>query len=276
MTAPVLSGLCSVTFRSLTADRVIDLAVAAGLHGIEWGADVHVPPGALTNAHRTADACRDAGLAIPSYGTYIRAGAADPQQEVGPVLDTAAALGAANIRVWAGDTGSAASTADQRRRVADAVRNCAGAAASRGITVSLEYHRNTLTDTLASTKDLLAAIGHHNCFAYWQPVPEIATHDAVAEVGQLAPNLSHVHVFHWHAGNVRQPLAPAEPFWRAVIAAIESGAWSAPRYAFLEFVRDDDPDQFLSDAAVLKRILAGSAAARSQPSPETNAAIGAN
>ena len=38
-------GLCSITFRDLAVDDVVALAAEAGLAGIEWGADRHVPPG---------------------------------------------------------------------------------------------------------------------------------------------------------------------------------------------------------------------------------------
>lgn len=38
MTASILPGLCSVTFRRLSAAAVIDLAARCGLTGIEWGA----------------------------------------------------------------------------------------------------------------------------------------------------------------------------------------------------------------------------------------------
>ncbi len=251
-----LPGLCSVTFRKLPAGAVIDLALAAGLSGIEWGGDVHVPAGDEKTARDTARRCRDEGLAIPSYGTYIRAGATDPQQHISPVLDSAAALGATNIRIWAGDKGSAAADGGQRKRVADAVRECAAAAEPHSIRVSLEYHRNTLTDTLASTIDLLAEVDHPNCFTYWQPVPETPADIAVAELRDLSDALSHLHVFHWLSGNVRRPLAEGETFWNRAIEGPSGGQWTGARYAFLEFVRDDDPEQFAADAAVLTGILA--------------------
>ena len=41
----IAPGLCSITLRSLRADAVLALAVHAGIEGIEWGADGHVPPG---------------------------------------------------------------------------------------------------------------------------------------------------------------------------------------------------------------------------------------
>ena len=39
------TGVCSVTFRNLNVERIIELVVEAGLDGIEWGGDVHVPTG---------------------------------------------------------------------------------------------------------------------------------------------------------------------------------------------------------------------------------------
>ena len=38
-------GLVSVTFRALPADEVLRLMLRSGLGCIEWGGDVHVPPG---------------------------------------------------------------------------------------------------------------------------------------------------------------------------------------------------------------------------------------
>jgi len=40
----VRPGLCSVTLRGSSPQEVVDARLAAGLSGVEWGADVHVPP----------------------------------------------------------------------------------------------------------------------------------------------------------------------------------------------------------------------------------------
>jgi hypothetical protein len=53
------AGLCSVTLRSLAVDEVLATAAGARLGAIEWGGDVHVPPGspaARDVGHRTNDA----------------------------------------------------------------------------------------------------------------------------------------------------------------------------------------------------------------------------
>lgn len=96
-------GLCSVTFRSLSAERVVELAADARLEVIEWGADVHVPAGDVEQATRVARLTTDAGLVCCSYGSYFRAGADEP---ITSVLDTAEALGVDRVRIWAGSIGS--------------------------------------------------------------------------------------------------------------------------------------------------------------------------
>ena len=37
-------GLCSVTFREMSAVEVIEICRKLGLEGIEWGGDIHLKP----------------------------------------------------------------------------------------------------------------------------------------------------------------------------------------------------------------------------------------
>jgi 3-dehydroshikimate dehydratase len=46
----LIPGLVSVTLRSLPPQEIIALAVKAGMKAIEWGGDVHVPPGDVAAA----------------------------------------------------------------------------------------------------------------------------------------------------------------------------------------------------------------------------------
>src|SRR5829696_85103 len=98
-------GMCSVAFRGLPAEDVVRLAAAAHLAGIEWGADVHVRPGELATAERVGAWCSEAGVEAASYGSYLCA-RRDGDGDAERVLETAHALGATNLRVWAGDRGS--------------------------------------------------------------------------------------------------------------------------------------------------------------------------
>src|SRR5262245_16795172 len=98
----LVPGLVSVTFRQLGPGEIIALAVEHGMRAIEWGGDVHVPVGDLVVAREVGRWCVDAGIIVEAYGSYYR-GIGD----FAPVLETALALGAPRIRVWAGELGSA-------------------------------------------------------------------------------------------------------------------------------------------------------------------------
>lgn len=258
MTA-LLPGLCSVTVRHLGIEEVARLAAEAGLLAIEWGADVHVPPGDVDAATRARDASAAAGVSCASYGSYLLADGDSTPATVALVLDTALDLGAPNVRVWTPfgvEPGSA-----RTREVVDAVGAVSAAAANRDLTVGVEFHGSTLTATMASATALLDAVRAPNLSTYWQPpywLPARPVDDDVAEVDALSPRLSHVHVYEWANGEDRRPLAEGASRWRAVFDALRTGAapdQPTPRVAFLEFVAGDDPVALLRDARTLHQLL---------------------
>ncbi|MGH3758090.1 sugar phosphate isomerase/epimerase family protein [Actinophytocola sp.] len=232
----VVPGLVSVTFRRLGVAEIVALVAGAGLRAVEWGGDVHVPSPPV--AREVALRCADAGLEIAAYGSYYRGGPG-----FADVLATAVALGAPRIRVWAGRHGSAAEP-DRAAVVADLAR-AAAQAAGEGVEVCLEYHANTLTDTLESTMELLRAVPAVR--SYWQPPVGDRPATALAAVQALRPVTAHV--FSWDDAGTRLPLAAGESLWRPVLGAL--GELPGTRYALLEFVRDDDPAAFAEDAATL-------------------------
>lgn len=259
-------GLCSVTLRNHSPREIIQLAREAGLKGIEWGGDIHVPPGDLATARSVGQQTRDAGLEVVSYGSYYRLSHHAPDSMLfASVLEAAVALQAPVIRVWAG-TKSPEKTpeAEQEAIVADAVR-IASLAQSAGVKVALEFHANTLTETLASTQALLQAANHSNLFMLWQPIywGDSATTTANETILQtLRPHLAHLHVFHWKQKTPgvteRYPLAHGESNWKQYLALLTSNTTETipVRWLCLEFVADDSPANLSMDARVLRRWIA--------------------
>ena len=257
MQKTILPGLVSVTFRQFPPERIIELVAEAGLRGIEWGGDVHVPHGDLATARRVQQATRDAGLAVAAYGSYYRAGQTEDRGvPFAAVLDTAQALQAPVIRVWAGSKGSAETPADDRQRIAEDLHRAGSQAQEHGFRISIEFHANSLTDSPASALQLMQEIDHPNVFLYWQPPVGGSVAENVHGLQQILPYLSHVHVFHWHLvddGIDCRPLAEGEADWQAYFSVLAEAP--GERFALLEFVRDDDEQQFLQDAAMLRRWL---------------------
>lgn len=257
------SGLVSVTFRKLSPDEIVGLVRKAGLRGIEWGGDIHVPHGDIGRAREVRALTEEAGLKVAAYGSYYRAGWSEANGlPFKQVLDSAVELGAPTIRVWPGSKGSAEMDAHGRRAVVDDLRRIASLAAQVGVSVSTEFHGGTLTDTNESASRLLLAEAEHpNLFTCWQPHNGEETPECVAGLRALRAKVSNLHVFHWWPTAVdRHFLAEGAARWAEFLGELQDV--EGDRFALMEFVRDDDPEVFLRDAATLDGWLRGPGAGR--------------
>ena len=247
------TGLVSISFRNLSPDEIISLTVRAGLDSIEWGGDIHVPPGKLQTAAEVGERTRDAGLSVVCYGSYYRLTEEEPGMEH-VIVRTAKALGAPLIRVWAGDLGSREAGFGARREIARRARRLAGLAADENMSVAFEFHGGTLTDTAESARELLEQIDRPNFGTLWQPPVRLSTADCVSSIWLVGEWLRNIHVFSWN-GTERLPLATGAEKWRAYIDAIRQQP--GEHNLMLEFVRGDNPGQLIEDAQTLKRWLKG-------------------
>ncbi len=245
------SGLVSITFRKLPPEELVALVAKAGLEGVEWGGDVHVPHGDLRRAREVRKITLDAGLKVASYGSYYRVGHDEPVPfEV--VLATAAELAAPTIRLWAGKQGSETADAEYRDRVVQESQRIAELAAQANIVPAYEFHSGTLTDTNASARELLAAVAHDNMKTYWQPPVGASVTYCLEGLEALLPWLSNIHAFHWVSGK-RLPLAEGEHAWKRYLQTI--GPTGREHFVLLEFVKDGSQEIFLNDAAALAEWL---------------------
>jgi 3-dehydroshikimate dehydratase len=244
-------GLCSVTFRDLAPEQIIDLAADAGLEAIEWGGDVHVPAGDVVRAASVAKATADSGLAVASYGSYFRSGV---DEELAPVLDTAEALGADRIRIWAGSVGSDEATAADWVAAVERLQVAASEARRRGLGLALEFHSGTLADTAPSTLRLLDAVADRALSTYWQPTVAASDDTVIDEYRALAERTTAAHVFSWWPAGERLPLRARDSLWARFFAEAKAVA-QPPRDALLEFVPGDDPELLAGEAAALRAYL---------------------
>ncbi|MFC7490204.1 MULTISPECIES: sugar phosphate isomerase/epimerase family protein [unclassified Knoellia] len=245
-------GICSVTLRHLAPAEVVDTCRDAGLSRIEWGADVHAPPEDLALVTQVRELTEAAGLMVASYGSYWRAGAS-PMAELTPVVTAARALGAPRVRVWAGDLGTDAADGSTWDAVAGALTDACAVARDHDVGLALEFHRNTLTDSVDTTLELLDRVGDETLRTYWQPRLDEAVEPGVDGLRRLGPFLAGVHVFSWWPGATRLRLAERTDLWAAVTDLLVAEV--APCDLLLEFVPDDDPAFVAPDAAVLRGLL---------------------
>ena len=258
MPAPLRTptGLVSVTFRQLDPAALVDLALHNGLDLIEWGGDVHVPHGDLNRAEEVRRITAEGGLRTAAYGSYYRLGTSE---EAGlsfqSVLDTAVALGAPVIRVWAGTLGSDVADESVWETVTRDAERTATMAAEHGICVAIEFHGNTLNDTPDAARRLWSILKHQDLRSLWQPLPTLDRAGQDESLSVVLPRLSHVHVFQWRPGPpiTRHPLAEGSSEWSHWLSVIRSSGREIP--ALLEFVENDDPDLLPLEAETLRKLL---------------------
>ncbi|MEX2606795.1 MAG: TIM barrel protein [Kiritimatiellia bacterium] len=249
------TGLVSISFRKFSAPELIEEVVKAGQQGLEWGGDVHVPHGNVKVAEQVARWTLDAGLEIAAYGSYYRLGPAEKSPEIEAVLDSAEALGAPTVRVWAGNKSSAEADPQYRQLIiADAKRIC-DLAAKRSMRVAFEYHGGTLTDDIESAVELLEALPLENLDSLWQPPNGQSEDICEKSLRSILPRVSNVHVFHWGkgGGGDRYLLSEGKERWTRYFEILAEAP--KPRWALLEFAKDDLIENYHRDARVLQDLV---------------------
>lgn len=249
------TGLVSISFRKLSAPELIEEVVKAGQQGLEWGGDVHVPHGNVKVAEQVARWTRDAGLETAAYGSYYRVGPTENSPEIEAVLDSAEALGAPAVRVWAGNKGSAEAGPRDRQRVIEDTKRICELAAKRAIRIAFEYHGGTLTDDIGSSVDLLEALPLENLDSLWQPPNGQPEEVCEKSLLSILPRISNVHVFHWGEGGFqdRHLLSEGKERWTRYFQLLAEDP--KPRWALLEFAKDDLLDNYHRDARVLHDLV---------------------
>ena len=260
---PSRTGLVSITFRQLNPGQLIDLVNEANDDVIEWGGDSHVPHGDTKTAETVGRQTREAGLDVSCYGSYYRLGLAgfDPGNgaakypEFSAVLDSAIALEAPLIRVWAGCGESAKMDEKTRREAEEDALAIAEQAHAHGIGIAYEYHAKTLTDEIDSALRLLDATDHPAISTLWQPPNDKPEDYILRSLESVLPRLSNVHVFHWifpDGQRERRPLSEGRERWIRYLKKLQPlGA----RDYLIEFVHGDSTNQYLEDSACLKSWL---------------------
>lgn len=251
-------GICSLTLSKFPVETIVNIVKHAGLAGIEWWGKDHVPHGDIAIAAKVKALTESAGLEVSSYGSYYRAGVSESEGlNFDNVLDTAVVLGAPTIRVWAGNRNYADADKKIISQVAVDAMRIADKTAKAELTVTFEFHDNTLTDTNDGTINFASMVEHPAIFFSWQPPLGFSTAHCLAGLNALLNRLSTIHVYHGtlsdEGGEVHHPLASGIYRWEKYINAI--GNTGRDHFALLEFVKDDLPEQVFEDAKTLRKLI---------------------
>lgn len=253
-----ISGLVSVSFREETPERIIEECVFSGLEAIEWGGDIHVPAGNIENAVRIGDLTRLAGLSVSSYGSYYTIGKGDNPDipYFYRIMDTAEAIEAPVVRLWAGNIPSADISEEKYEKIAQESYILTMEAKRRGIRLALECHNGTLTDDYSSSLKLMKDIDSPDFRMYWQPNQFKSYEYNLISIRELAPYIENIHVFNWNK-NKKYPLSEGISDWKGYLRQYASSLNSEGKITrlLLEFMHDGKISSLKETSDSLRKII---------------------
>lgn len=240
----LIPGIVSVTFKTLSIQEVISLAVANELKAIEWSENHHIELNNTAQAALVGQLTCDNGLQVASYGSYFKLG---KSSDIIPHLENAKAMKAPYMRIWAYDKPSFEVSIKEYNAIVAEAKDVSNIAQDYGIPLTLEWHRNTLTDTNESGVKLLRDVDSPYFKTFWQPTMALSVEQRVEGIKLVEPYLTNLHVYYWSKDG-REELKDGKDYWQQYLKAVDD----KNHYALLEFVKNDSVEQFEKDASVLK------------------------
>lgn len=240
-------GLVSISFRGLSPEKIIEETKNAGLSCIEWGSDVHAPCDNTENLKKIADLQGKEELFCCSYGTYFRLGETDISQ-LQKYIDAAKILGTDILRLWCGNKSSRNYTEEEENELFSLCREAALIAEENGVTLCMECHNGTYTDTKEGAMRLMKAVNSPAFRMYWQPNQFVPTEENKQYARLLSPFTRHIHVFNW-TEKERFPLGEADALWKEYLTYFYDNT------LLLEFMPDDNISSLKTEADALRRLI---------------------
>ena len=244
-------GLVSVSFRGHSPEEIITAAAGAGLSCIEWGSDVHAPWDEPARLEKIVRLQEEYGISCCSYGTYFRLGVT-PMSELPGYIGAAKRLGTTVLRLWCGNKKDAEYTPRERDLLFANCREAAALAEREGVTLCLECHRKTYTETAEGALALMQAVNSPAFRMYWQPNQFRTPEENLSYLRQLCPYITHIHVFQWKEKD-RFPLETGLLEWKTYLREV-----NGDHTLLLEFMPDDEISSLNREAAALHKLAGGS------------------
>jgi 3-dehydroshikimate dehydratase len=245
-------GICSVSYRNSSPDDIIAATVKAGLAGIEWSADTHVPHGNREKAEAVMLATLKARLTVSAYGSFFRLGT-DGDASFAEVLASARSLQAPLIRIWAPaaqDSVSTTTLAETGRRLADK-------SGHYGITLCVEAHERTTLHNYEALGAYIHQVNHPFFRACWSPLPGIGEDEILRQSAPLYPYTALVHVRSWAAGYQRRSLGENTDALGTILSGIRSARSGSELdvWTLIEYLEDETPAVLSREAAILNTLI---------------------
>lgn len=240
-------GLVSISFRKHTPEEILRVVRDAGLSCVEWGSDVHAPCHDDERLKQIAALQKEYGIECSSYGTYFYLGCM-ALGELRDYIRAAKMLGTDTLRLWCGNKSGLVMTPEQKQAMLEESRRAAKMAEEEGVTLCMECHQETLTESPDVALWLMEQVNSPSFRMYWQPFQQQTKAEHMDYAKRLAPYTKHLHVFQW-TPTERLPLRTGIETWRDYLTNFDT-----PRTLLLEFMPDDRIETLAAEAEALKMI----------------------
>lgn len=231
-----------------TLDALLPPIAEAGFTGVEcW--QYHLSTASPAQVAAYARRGRDLGLSFPVVGAYPvlhlqGAAGARAWEALQRLLEHAVLMEAKVLKLFVGNQPFAHLDAAAYARSVEALRRLAAAARQAGLTLTGETHANTLFDTVAHCRRVLADVAAPNFKVCFQPFDFTDTAVLLSDYEALHPGVMHVH-FQGRNGGDFVLLEHAALDYRAFVDTLAAHDFTG--YACIEFVADcvvEDPADF--------------------------------
>lgn len=234
-------------------------AKEAGLDGVEWAAESHLPPGDKAAAQSLMMATLMARLSIVAYAALYRV---RPGMEAGlafdRLLDTTSALQAPILRIFVGQLPYGKESGKDRESLLAELGRLGDQAGKRGITVCLSFARGTSLENYDAARALLRDLDHPFVRLAWEPLPGRKPEEATAAVQDLTARISLLMARKTDALGRACPLSEDAISWESRVEAYLAGE-TAPkmsRFILLGRIGEEDESRLKEDAAFLQELVA--------------------
>jgi hypothetical protein len=230
------------------------LALDAGLEGVEWAAEAHLPPGDRAAAEALMMDTLLSRLSIISYAALYRI-TAGTEHGLGfdAILETASALQSPILRLFVGSAPLAHTDPASRGLLVEEIRRLGDRAAERGITICLSFGRGTFLETYEGARDLLSLLDHPFVRLAWEPLPGTKTEEATAAAQGFVGTTSLLLARKADRLGRSGPLAEDSEAWSQRLDAFRAGE-TAPkmnRFVLLGRIGEENEERLKEDASFL-------------------------
>jgi len=247
------SGLCSISFRNLSCEEIVEICKKASIQSIEWGSDVHLPIGDFVRAKQVKKLCDENHILTRSYGTYFECENSTIFEEYCKI---AAILDAKVLRIWAGNKNKEDYSLEEENALIKVIQECADIAKKYNQNIGFEFHHTTYCNSTENAIKLIKLVNRDNVFSYYQPrywnkepLEYLRVQDNLRDIQEIKNYVINIHCYQWDKDINRLPLSEGFYQWNLYLDSFDDCC------VYLEFIEDDSVDNFFRDAKTLNEII---------------------